>query len=265
MRRATHRGRNRTANPVQGFTLLELSIALSVMVILSVGIFTLATGGLELMEDVQDLQQRESRKRRFVELCRQNFESLPAGAEISFRYEQRGGHYDTYLSLRNAPSAFGFGRGDFEVRRVVLAAEIDTSGYIRSSVYYLDAEADERFERGELRTVDARSLTLMRRLRQLTWRFYDSSRLEWVDVLPQGSENPVMIELTIAREGEPNPLRTVFWVPARQIQESTGEPGSPNGNPDGDGGNPDNANGGDGSEASPAAVNPDATNARANF
>lgn len=213
-----------------GFTLLELSIALSVMVILSAGIFSLSTGGLELMGDIQEMQQREARKRRFIELCRQNFESLPAGTEVSFRYEQRGGHYDTYLSLRNAPSAFGFGRGDFEVRRVVLAAEIDTSGYIRTSVYYLDAEADDRYERGEMRTVDARSLTLMRRLRQFTWRFYDSGRQEWVDVLPPGSENPVMIELTVAGEGEPNPIRSVFWVPARQIEEPAapggGDPGT---------------------------------------
>ncbi|MCB1231827.1 MAG: prepilin-type N-terminal cleavage/methylation domain-containing protein [Verrucomicrobiae bacterium] len=222
----------------RGFTLLELAIALSVMVILSAGIFTLASGGLELLEDVQDLQQRETRNRRFIELCRQNFESLPAGTEISFRYEQRGGHYDTYLSLRNAPSAFGFGRGDFEVRRVVLAAEIDSSGFIRASVYYLDAEADDRYERGEMNQLNVRSLPLMKRLRQLTWRFYDSSRLEWVDVLPPGSQNPVMIELTLAGEGEPNPVRSVFWVPARQIEEALpGEPQAPQ-----DGENPQNPN-----------------------
>ncbi len=233
-----------------GFTLLELSIALSVMVILAGGIFSLATGGLELMADIQDLQQREARKRRFIELCRQNLESLPAGTEISFRYEQRGGHYDTYLSLRNAPSAFGFGRGDFEVRRVVVAAEIDSSGYIRAGVYYLDAEADDRYERGEMSTVDARSLTLMRRLRQLTWRFYDSNRLEWVDVLPDGAENPVMIELTLAGEDEPHPIRSVFWVPARQVDEAPPQDaqGTPDGTPDGN--DPQNP-GGDPAPADP--------------
>lgn len=239
----------------RGFTLLELTFALSVMVILAGGIFSLSTGGLELMADIQDLQQREARKRRFIELCRQNFESLPAGSEVSFRYEQRGGHYDTYLSLRYAPSAFGFGRGDFEVRRVVLAAEIDSSGYIRAGVYYLDVEADDRYERGEMSTVNARSLTLMRRLRQLTWRFYDSNRQEWVDVLPEGAENPVMIELTLAGEGEPHPIRSVFWVPARQVEESPPQDnqGTPGGGDGGDGGSDPQAPGGD---ATPGTANP---------
>ena len=230
MRRTRYRF-SRHRGSLHGFTIMELSVALAVMVILTAGIFTLASGGLELLNDVQDLQQRETRKRRFVELCRQNLESLPAGAEVSFSYEPRGGHYDTYLSVRHAPSAFGFGRGDFEVQRVVIAAEVDSSGFIRASIYYLDAEADDRYERGDMSSLDSRSLQLMRRLRQLSWNFYDSSRLEWVDVLPKGSNNPSMIALTVAGEGEPEPVRAVFWVPARQIEDPPqGAPASPNGN-----------------------------------
>ncbi|MCB1085929.1 MAG: prepilin-type N-terminal cleavage/methylation domain-containing protein [Verrucomicrobiae bacterium] len=218
---------------LKGFTLLELSISIAVLAILAIGIFSLTAGSAELMDELQQFQDREAQKRRFVELCRDNFENLPPAARIEFDYKDRGGHYDTYLSFVDAPSAFGFGSMRPDMKRVILAAEIDSSGFARSALYYLDAEQDRQYLRQGLDSLRLRPIPLLRRLKQITWRFYDPRSQQWREVLEQGAAQPPLVELTLAVDGDAEPIRSVFWAPIRQQVEietkpPTNDPNDPN-------------------------------------
>jgi prepilin-type N-terminal cleavage/methylation domain-containing protein len=227
-----------------GFTLLELSISIGVLAILAIGIFALTTGSAELMDELQQFQDREARKRRFVELCRDNFENLPSAARIEFDYRDRGGHYDTYLSFFDAPAAFSFGGMRPDVKRVILAAEVENSGFARSVLYFLDAEQDRQFVRQGLDSLRLKPVVLLRRLKQITWRFYEPRTQKWREVLERGDAQPTLVELTLAMDGDAEPLRSVFWAPVRQQAEiSTQQPNDPNdpNNPN-DPNSPDNPN-----------------------
>ncbi|MCB1235634.1 MAG: prepilin-type N-terminal cleavage/methylation domain-containing protein [Verrucomicrobiae bacterium] len=225
-RRSALRGRGR------GFTLLELSVSIAVLGILAIGIFSVSSGSLRLIDEVRDFQDREARKRRFVELCRQNFENLPSGARVEFDYKDRGGHYDTFLSLRDAPAAFGFGAMPPDIRRVILASEVEPSGFARAALYFLNAEEERRLDREGFDALNPRRVILLRRLKTITWRFFDQNSQQWRDILDKNAPQPPMLELTLAMDGDAEPVRSVFWLPIRQQTRVTAprapDPNDPN-------------------------------------
>ncbi|MEM7478018.1 MAG: hypothetical protein AAF483_23785 [Planctomycetota bacterium] len=195
---------------------MELTLAIAVMLILSAGIFAISGGALEMTTELNDYHDQEAIRNRFIELCRINFEDLPGNAQIEFLVLDRGKYYATYLSIANAPFAFSFGGAPPQVARVVLSAEVEAGGYLRIRSHYLNQKQGEVFAEGEFETLSGRSVVLLRRLRQFTWRFYDSSRGIWLESWDSNLGNPSMVELTFRMEGDLEPTRSVFWVPKKQ-------------------------------------------------
>ena len=62
----------------------------------------------------------------------------------------------------------------------------------------------------DFKDLDAPYIELVPRMRQLTWRFYDSRRKEWATTL-DGNLRASLIELTIQTEDDTEALRTVFF------------------------------------------------------
>ncbi len=131
------------------FTLLEMMLSVAVFVLLVTSAFTLVGATTELMTEVSEVQNEAAQRMRLVETCRVAFESMSGNSALEFYYFDRGGgRFDTYLTLVNAPEAFDFGVNcRDEIRRVVLAAEIQPTGFIRSGVYYMTISTSRRRRR----------------------------------------------------------------------------------------------------------------------
>ena len=110
---------------------------------------------------------------------------------------KHGANFHSYLSIATT-EAFGADEMDFEVSCAVLAAEIQDNGSVLSRVYYLDSNATERFESGDMHVLEsAPSVFRSAALRQLSWRFHDGATGTWKETLEQ-SHQPTIIELTVA-------------------------------------------------------------------
>lgn len=201
-------GRNQT----RAFTLLEMMLSIAVFLILITAAFTLTGGTAELIAEVSETEDDAAIKTRFVESCRYAFSQMDADSTLEFDYVDRGsGKFDTYLSLVNAPRAFSMRNDhDFELSRVVIAAEIQPDGFIRSGVYYFSEIEWERSKEKNFAEMEVPYLALVSGMRQLTWRFYDDRLKEWQDSRDRAFPCS-LVELTIRTKRKSGPARSVFW------------------------------------------------------
>ncbi len=198
-----------------GFTLLEVTLSIGLMALLAAGIYSLAAGSVELSAELVEYQDREALRRKFLELCRFNLENLPAHAKLELTNVDSGAYYTSYLSVEGDPSAFASASRSLDVSRVILASEVESSGFTGVFLYYLDARQNEAWTQGQQERVlsECQRFPLVGRLRQATWRFYDRRRKLWVETWKAGRENPPMVSLLFEMEGDAAPERLVFWVP----------------------------------------------------
>lgn len=196
----------------RAFTLLEMMLSVAVFTLLMTAAFALVGTSTELMTEVSEVQNESALRMRFIETCRKAFESMTDKSSVEFHYVDGGsGQFNTYLSLVDTPEAFDFGMNRFdEINRVVIAAEIQRDGSIRSGVYYMTEADFEEARQTDFTTINAPYIELLPGMRQLTWRFYDSQARTWRQTL-DGNFSTSLIELTIRTDGSSVPFRSVFW------------------------------------------------------
>ena len=199
---------------------------MGLMGMLAVGIFSLAAGSVELSAEMIEYQNDEAVRRRFLELCRRNIESLPGHSTVQLESIASGGYYTTYLSMVEHPAAFAFASASsrFDVHRVVLISEVASSGFMTVNVHYLDTEADLAWRQGNTQGAleMSQSIRLLDRLRRADWRFYEPRQRIWFETWKEAQGRPAMAELTLEMEGDPGPERLVFFVPASEGSDAAG-------------------------------------------
>ncbi len=194
-----------------GFTLLETTLSIAVFLILVTAAFSLFGTTTELMSEISEVQNSSVSRLRLVESVRIAFEKMTSTSSLEFDYFDRGNQrIDTYLSLVSAPGAFDFGLKGDQFDRVVLAAEIQPDGFIRSGIYYFSPVTWADTEENNFVETEAPYVELHPRMTQFSWRFYDARAEEWKDTL-DGNFQHSLVELTIRMEGDNTPLRSVFW------------------------------------------------------
>lgn len=197
-----------------GFSLMEILLAIMAFSLLLGGIFSLVSGTSQLMSDLSASREKIAMRERFVETLRQAFEGLSTSSSLEFDYVERGGNYDTYLSFVEAPAAFNFGWNSRDrIERVIIGAEIQPSGFIECSVFYLTAEEFIRAKQNEFAKMDDfPHLDLVPRMRQLSWKFYDSDAQIWEQTRGDNIRSS-LTELVFRIDGDPEASRSVFWHP----------------------------------------------------
>ncbi len=196
----------------RAFTLLEMMLSVAVFVILVTSAFSLVGATSQLMTEVSEVQNEAAARMRFIETCRVALESMSGNSSLEFHYFDRGGgRFDTYLTLVDAPEAFDFGANSRdEIRRVMLAAEIQSTGFIRAGVYYMNDLDFETAQKNDFLRNEAPYIELIPRMRQLSWRFYDPLTREWKQSL-DGNLRSNLVELTFQIDGNSPPMRSVYW------------------------------------------------------
>lgn len=219
----------------QGFTLLEMLVALSAFVMLMGGIFAIAQGTMELGNDLSASQERSQIRQNFIEFLRRSFRSLPGEAEVRLSVKQKGGSYVPTMNFVNGGSSFTPGLSLPPDTSVDVYAEERPGGYLRVMIRVLDKKQTQalRSNQNVSYTRDQITLPLLDNVSRFEWRFFDHSTNRWENNWKQG-RRPLLAEMNL-RLDDGFETRVVFWLPplvpnaVQQIVQ--GQLNNPNNNP----------------------------------
>jgi prepilin-type N-terminal cleavage/methylation domain-containing protein len=202
----------------QGFTLLEIIIALSCFLIIIAGIFAISKGTMELSENLTQTQERSMIRQNFVEFLRNSFRRLPGDSEVTLAIESVRGAYVPTLSVFNGGDAFSPGPSLPPDSSVELFSQEVPGGYQRVGIRLLPAEETTGLRSGvkKRRPVgkDDQVLPLIDKVGKFEWRFQDAQGVatdKWENKW-KGPNRPLFAELLFALD-DGVVTRSVFWIP----------------------------------------------------
>ncbi|MEM8955487.1 MAG: hypothetical protein AAGD22_15140 [Verrucomicrobiota bacterium] len=200
--------------PSGGFTLLEVTLALGLVVMLMGGIYTIARGSLELGTEIAVEQRRQMLIHSFVQLCKRNIEGLPGNGTLTLEADEDGRFYVTELAFAENPLAFSFAAIPAGFEKVIMKSEADARGYLQVKLLFLDEEEAELYEEGGFSADELGvELPLLTEVSVFEWRFYDEDLEEWQVEWLDDTRRPSFVEMNLGFFDGGDPVRTVFWVP----------------------------------------------------
>ena len=210
------RGRSSNGRERAGFTLLEMVIAMGVLSMLLVGIFSVAKSTMELSGDLAYGQERHMMRQNFIDFMRRSFRTLPGEAEFRLEVKSGAGTYLPTLTVINGGTSFSPGEALPPETGVELTAEKLPGGYLRVLLRLLDEEQTAMLRNGQppARSGVQTVLPLMDNVGRFEWKFFDPNTQRW-ETLWQDSRRPLMAELNMQLD-DGEPLRAVFWIPPVQ-------------------------------------------------
>lgn len=219
-----------------GFTLIEVVIGLTILTMITGTLFAIIKGAVRGAADIERVQRENDSINRFIELCRQTFQTMPSTATLTLKITEQTDPVMQELTIANSPHCFGFGTSMTSYKDSIIGLRPDivqaTSAETNAARYNLSLSREDlipRTDDDELAVrQDSEGLTapdeegrywmpLLPGVTGLTWRFYklteDVWEEEWSD-----SKWPDLIEMSLMMDGRTQPLRAVFSVPVLSLR-----------------------------------------------
>lgn len=204
-----------------GFTLLELVIAMGILAMLVGMIFGSATANLQLSNDVVRKQNEESAKNAFFTLLANRFGTLPGNTRMELTWKDAGNHYLSDLTLQNVPLAFTWGGTEKVAKAVQISTVARRDNYLDIVLRYYE---NEILEDSDNLNVDEAAepfaeVVLLEDVRTFEWRVLDGRTMEWQEDWDLVGRLPLQMELTIAFGAQGRFIRQIFWITPKQDPE----------------------------------------------
>ena len=228
--RATHRG---------GFTLFEMVITMTVLLLLAGMIFVLMTGILQSAATLQDNQGRSDEMAALYTFVHDKLSMMPARSTIaSYARGDGEGLVQNGIVFGNTNLA------------TAIDAKVQPNGlYLLRLTKFATSETgqdsqDARVTLTQSVTTDDPTLswtTLIKDVKTLNWKFQDATLVQWDDTWT-ATATPNLVEFDLQGGGDVQPTTMDFWVPkinpiAVRIQSNPGSGGGTGTRGTGGGGN----------------------------
>lgn len=195
----------------QGFTLVEVILALGIFAIIAGAIFV-AVQAVSSASAVLGVEQLRARKTdALLSWMRQGFRGVPARGELILRTRDTGaGGRAVELIIRRAPGAFGLGEPDALGGDLVLGALPDGRGGATLHVARFPGSWSLQELSRNLRPEDW--IPLYEDIRTLRWTFWVPEEQRFIEEWPEGRGRPELLRLqmTLASAEE---IEAVFHLP----------------------------------------------------
>jgi prepilin-type N-terminal cleavage/methylation domain-containing protein len=204
-----------------GFTLLELVLAMLVLALLVGMIFGSATANIELSNTVIKKQNEESAKNAFFTLLANRFGTLPGNTRMELAWQDAGNQYLSQLTLQNVPLAFTWGGTEKVAKAVQIATVQRRDSYLDIVLRYYE---DEILEDSENLNADENAepfaeVVLLEDIRGFEWRVLDGRTMEWQNDWDLVGRLPLQLELRLAFGARGKWIREIFWITPKQDPE----------------------------------------------
>lgn len=209
--------RNRNALR-RAFTLFELVLALSILLLISGAVFSLTGAALDVARSAREEQSASRRQEGFLRITREAFQGIGSQGSIFLRMGKGGAAAGPEMVFQNT-TAFGMpSMGD---SNLVLGAPAQSDG---SRVFSLRRESQR-----DLRAKEEPWVPLMAGVERVQWSFFAKEKGEWVDELPLGQSRPQLVRLNFQWRNSQEPVEAIFWLPP--IASASDRPSAPQPSP----------------------------------
>lgn len=178
----------------QGFTLIEVMLALMIFTLLAGAVFT-SVQAVSSASAVLGVEQLRARKiDAFLTWVRRGFRNLSGRSEVILRTRDSGGAGRAVeLIIRRAPGAFSLGEFDANGGEVVLSAIPDGRGTATISVTRFPSsmsvsDSVKFLEKAEW-------LPLLEGVRTLQWTFWNPDEQKFIEEWTEGQPLPKLVHL----------------------------------------------------------------------
>lgn len=212
-----------------GFTLIEIMLSIGLLALLIGGVFSVQRGAMAISADVVEQQEKSMRVSSFTELMRRNLEEAPGNARVHLLLTRGGSD----VFIKDFPLAFGWSGVSAGSKSVILRTEPNAVRQFTAVVLYLNEEATQDYEQGNLNEgkIDratgqpmVRRLELMDGIASLVWKVVDDSKApsvpgrenpdEWVAEWPlDKAARPSRVRFNLTMADGSEPLDLIFWIP----------------------------------------------------
>ncbi len=210
-----------TPSPKDGFTLLELVIALLLIALLVGMVFSTARSSLVLGNSVVQTQNEEMLHQAFFELLENRFAALPGNTRMDLKVTDAGSHYLTDLTLEQVPLSFTWGGQDRTAKGIQISTEKRRSGFLDIVLrYYEDEIIDPESSSaaaGEQKPFA--EIVLLTDVAYFEWRVLDGRTMEYQYDWDLPGRLPLQMELSCKFGASGEEIRQIFWIPPRQNPE----------------------------------------------
>lgn len=188
------------------FTLVEVVLGLLILALLAGVLFTVVQSTLEAAAELNVRQSQNQEFNGLLEVCRKTFQTLDGKAEFTAKVvAAKGGGYVQQLSIANAPLAFAW-EGDASEEGITLMAPRPQANGLLAFCLQHQAGNVQTNQMSE----PTKWFVLVRDLKKLEWRFFDSRSSQWRKEWQENGFRPTLVELTIHSSATRDDERIVF-------------------------------------------------------
>jgi prepilin-type N-terminal cleavage/methylation domain-containing protein len=195
----------------RGFTLLEVVISMTILAILSAAVYAIVSAALNASQTTMAQQLTLRRLDAFERVTREAFLNLPAEGGVTLEIgHASGGSAEQDLVISKPQEIFGL--PSLAGGSIVLAARAKSDGTRTMILLTIPANATDRERKEAFR---APGTPLLPHLRKPRWTFKTTTQdEEWKEELPVGSAKPILIRFQTEIDELPNPVESIFYLPA---------------------------------------------------
>jgi len=192
------------------FTLVEVVLAVIILGLLGSVLFTLVESTLGAAAQLNTKQNQTQELNGLIEVCRKTFSNLDGRSFLTASVKPApGGGYVQEIRVENGPLAFAWQGNGSETGVTTISPRPQANGLL---AFCLRHELDQTdLQRPEI-TEPAKWFVLVRDLKKMEWRFFDSRSATWRKEWEEGAFRPSLIELIIHSPASPEEVRVVFNV-----------------------------------------------------
>lgn len=223
MRQSPHRLRV----PRAGFTLLEVVLAMTLLVMLMGMVFSTSKSSLGLAHRVVETQNEEMARMAFFDLLGRRFNSLPGNAIVDLHFSQgAGSQVLSDLTMQNVPFAFSWSGTDKVAKAVRISTVKRGDGYLDIVLRYYENEIlddgsgnDSQGNPIEKNPKPFAEVVMLEQIAFFEWRVLDGRTMEYQYDWDQRGRLPLQFELKAAFGAHGEEIRHVFWITPKQNPE----------------------------------------------
>jgi prepilin-type N-terminal cleavage/methylation domain-containing protein len=191
-----------------GFTLIEVIVAVSVLVVVSTTVFIILRAALESAVAVEETQTEFQRQQTLRRVLDRMFRELPPNVRLS-ALPPDGQTGADWVDLAPYDPLEPWRPVRDPLKEARLAVMEQANGLLTFGVRLRDADS-----RGvtAARPEGEEFFPLMRDLRSVRWRFFSPGLREWMPSWTSGGERPALVEMVWQPGDGSDPVRWVFRV-----------------------------------------------------